>query len=275
MLFIVNRKSCKFQLYSLNTVSTSRQEIWILFLTSIPKSGILDIVGDGDTVTRKKPNITNQTIEDTYYYLCCLHELGIDPFARELYLTGEPELSETLEEPGVEHAMVSRFIKNLRKLELDSSDPILIHMKTCGGFVEEGFAVYDAIRFCPCHVTILSYTHARSMSSIILQAADHRVLMPNSLFMIHWGTAVLQGEHSQVLSWAEFIRKMEVRFIGVYLDRMAASAGFKGQKREFIETLLRDKMGRKGDVILTPSEAIAWNLADEVFDGDWEGLAAV
>ena len=225
-------------------------------------------------MTRKKPNITNQTIEDTYYYLCCLHELGVDPFARELYLTGEPELSnpETLGEPGVEYAMVTRFIKNLRKLELDSDDAILIHMKTCGGFVEEGFAVYDAIRFCPCHVTILSYTHARSMSSIILQAADHRVLMPNSYFLIHWGTAVLQGGHSQVLSQAEFERKMESRFIGVYVDKMRQAGDFKCQNREFIEYHLRDKMGHKGDVILTPAEAIVWNLADEVFDGDWGAI---
>ena len=222
---------------------------------------------------RKRLQIESPTSTDMYHYLDCIHEFGIDPHARELYLTGEPDLmGEDLEEPGVEHQMVSRFIKNLRRLSLDSDDPILIHMKTCGGFEQEGFAIYDAIRFCPCHVTILSYTHARSMSSIILQAADERVMMPNSYFMIHWGTMALSGEVQQVLSWAEFERRRESRFIGVYLDRMEESKEFGNLTRRSIEKILRRKMGAETDVILTPEEAIVWNLADYVFDGDWEEL---
>lgn len=224
-------------------------------------------------MTRKKPKFTSQMLEDNYYYLCCLHELGIDPFAREIYLTGEPELAtKSLEEPGVEYMMVSRFIKNLRQLELTNSDPILIHMKTCGGFEQEGFAIYDAIRFCPCHVTILSYTHARSMSSIILQAADRRVLMPNSYFMIHWGWASFTGGQQAVLSWAEFERQMEPRFLAVYLDKMAHSKEFGSWSRKRIERFLREKMGEKGDVILSPKEAILWGLADRIFTGNWKGL---
>lgn len=219
-------------------------------------------------------SVSKMTIDDRYFHLCCLHDLGIDPLARELYLTGEPELAdiESFEEPGVEYAMVSRFIKNLRSLQLESSDPILIHMKTCGGFTTEGFAVYDAIRFCPCYVTILNYTHARSMSSIILQAADKRVMMPNSYFMIHWGTNTISGEHQQVLSWAEFERQMEPRFIDVYLDAMQQSEEFGSHSRSWIEKLLRDRIGQKTDVILTPEEAISWNLADEIFDGNWKAL---
>ena len=145
-------------------------------------------------------------------------------------------------------------------------------MKTWGGFVEEGFALYDAIRFCSCYVTILSYTHARSMSSIILQAADKRVLMPNSYFMIHWGTYAFSGGHRQMLSWAEFEKKMEPRFLAVYLNKMEGSNYFKHRSRQGIETRLRAKMGSKTDIILTPEEAISWGLADEVFDGDWKAL---
>ncbi|MCK5608614.1 ATP-dependent Clp protease proteolytic subunit [Candidatus Pacearchaeota archaeon] len=219
--------------------------------------------------------LKNLTIDDEYFYLSNLHEFGIGPLTREIYLTGEEALSDsdTLVEPGVEYTMVTRFIKNLRYLEHRSHQPILIHMKTCGGLVEEGFAVYDAIRFSPCQITILSYTHARSMSSIILQAADKRVMMPNSYFMIHWGTAEYRGGHSQVQSWAEFDKKMESRFIGVYIDRMEQEGSrFDQWDRPRIERVLRTRMGAKTDVILTPAEAIEWNLADKIFDGDWKGL---
>ncbi len=187
---------------------------------------------------------------------------------------GEPEVGdeEILDEPGVEHVMATRLIKNLRLLQSDSGSDIFIHMKTCGGFETEGFAIYDAIRFCPCHVTILNYTHARSMSSIILQAADLRVMMPNSYFMIHWGEEEISGEQQKVLSWAEWERKREPRFIGVYLDQMEGSKKFGGWKRRDIERMLREKIGARTDVILTPQETIDWGLADEVFSGNWKAL---
>lgn len=222
-----------------------------------------------------KTQLRHLTVDDEYFYLSNLHEFGIGPLTREIYLTGEEALSDTdtLIEPGVEYSMVSRFLKNLRYLEHLSREPILIHMKTCGGIMEEGFAVYDAIRYSPCQITILSYTHARSMSSIILQAADKRVMMPNSYLMIHWGTSTLTGGHQQVQSWAEFDKKMEGRFIGVYIDKMIQEGSrFDQWDRKKAERVLRAKMGAKTDIILTPEEALEWNLTDEIFAGDWKGL---
>lgn len=218
--------------------------------------------------------MANLNIDDAYFRLSAIHEFHVDLDTRELYLTGESEVGEEeiLDEPGVEHVMATRLIKNLRLLQSDSDSNVLIHMKTCGGFETEGFAIYDAIRFCPCHITILCYTHARSMSSIILQAADHRVMMPNSYFMIHWGEEEISGEQQKVLSWAEWTRKMEPRFIGVYLDQMEDSKKFGGWKRRDIERMLREKIGGKTDVILTPEETIDWGLADEVFSGNWKAL---
>ena len=48
-------------------------------------------------------------------------------------------------------------------------------------------AIFDAIKICRSHVTILVYGQAESMSSIILQAADKRIMMPNStLYVSLW-----------------------------------------------------------------------------------------
>lgn len=228
---------------------------------------------------RKRPNIKNLDIEDSYFYLCCLHELGIDPLARELYLVGEPEQAELARsdsqyEPGVEYVMASRFIKNLRALELDSSSPILIHMKTCGGSWMEGMAIYDAIKACPCHVTILNYTHARSMSSLILQAADYRVMMPNSEFMFHHGEYGDAGELMTVISSLEWYKRSIDRMCNIYVEVMKNTSGSKwtGTSRQQVRQWLDKQMDQKHDVFLSAIDAVKNGFADTVFDGDWKAL---
>ena len=110
-----------------------------------------------------------------------IHDYGLDVKTNHIYLTGEPDYVigvgvEDTNEPGVEFRMASKFIKNLNILQRFNEDPILIHMKTCGGDWGAGMAIYDSIKACPNRITILSYTHARSMSSLIFQAADKRVM---------------------------------------------------------------------------------------------------
>ena len=95
-----------------------------------------------------------------------VHRYNLDLESNQIYLVGTEEYvsHEKDDEPGVEYSMANRFIKNRNLIANHNSDPILIHMKTCGGYWEEGMAIYDAIIACPNKVTILSYTHARSMS---------------------------------------------------------------------------------------------------------------
>ena len=135
------------------------------------------------------------------------HHFGIDIKANEIDLMGEPDYIGVQDgEPGVEYAMANKFIKNLNIMIRSTDAPILIHMKTNGGFWEEGMAIYDAIKACPNEVCILNYTHARSMSSIILQAADRRVMMPHSTFMYHMGTMGYEGTVKQFLTEVEQLK---------------------------------------------------------------------
>lgn len=201
-----------------------------------------------------------------------LHTYGVNPSSRELYLFGEPrtdDISYVVGEPGVEYQMANRLIRNLGLLQ--GTEPILVHMKTCGGNYEEGMAIYDALRFCKSHVTIVSYTHARSMSSIILQAADRRVLMPSSYVMLHWGTFGIEGEYQTVKSNIHWAERCEVQYLGVLIDAMRRGGKYSRWSKARIEAMLREEFGRNGDVFLTPEEAIHWGLADEIFSG-WDGL---
>ena len=211
-------------------------------------------------------------------HLFSVHEWGLDIEKFAIYLTGEnveyTADDQNRDEPGIEYMMATRFIKNLQILSgLDSQKPILVHMKTCGGHWTEGIAIYDAIRACPNKVTILNYTHARSMSSVILQAADKRVLMPHSYFMFHEGSPPGPGfTQKQFFSIAEWERRLRPIMLNIYADRMKEKGKYSKKTKIEIRAILTDNMNRKEDVCLTTREAVEWGLADEVFSGNWENL---
>jgi ATP-dependent protease ClpP protease subunit len=220
----------------------------------------------------KIDHIVKAKSEDPLFHL---HEYDIDVQSRHIYLMGIDRGYEQITdpgEPGVDYTMANRFIRNLNICMRFSKEPIVIHMKTCGGDWVEGMAIYDAIRACPNPVTILSYSHARSMSSIILQAADKRVLMPNSYFMYHDGTLAFEGTFKQVYSEASFHRAAKETMLDIYAREMQQEGEFKGASLKAIKAYLVQEMDKKEDVYLTARQAVKLGLADEIFNYNWANL---
>ena len=170
---------------------------------------------------------------------------------------------EVFGEPGVEFAMANKFIKNLNALS-SSDKPIKIFMKTCGGYWEEGIAIYDAIALCPCEITIINYTHARSMSSLILQAANHRVMMPNSTFMFHEGTMDFSGTSKQFMTEAEQWKLASKTMLDIYVESMKGKGRMKEKTDKELRSWLTKQMNLKEEVYLDAQEAVALGFADEV-----------
>lgn len=195
-----------------------------------------------------------------------VHEYGLNIATRELFLVGE-DYTKVFddEEPGVEYLMASKFIKNLRILD-QSVGNILVHMKTSGGDWNEGMAIYQAIRTCRSHVTILNWTHARSMSSLIFQAADHRVMMPYSYFMYHDGTFGTSGTVKQAYTEFAELKKADAQMMDIYLDAAEGAPHWEGRTRNQIKKIMRGRMDRREEVYLTPHETVAQGFADEVLD---------
>lgn len=208
-----------------------------------------------------------------------LHEYDVDLQSNHIYLFGSEAYQygtgagEAGEEPGVEYVMCNRFIRNINLcMRANPDTPIVIHMKTCGGIWEEGMAIYDAIKSCPYPVTILSYTHARSMSSLIFQAANKRVMMPHSTFMFHDGTMVVDGTVKQVKTAVDFSKIQDKQMMKVYIDAMKHQGKYKSRSKKFIEEWLRDQMDKKEDVFMTAEEAVEYGFADKIFDYNWANL---
>jgi len=209
-----------------------------------------------------------------------VNDYGLDVEHREIFLFPREEYSygaeEEMTEPGVEFTMANQFIKNLRLLSNMTDDPILIHLKSCGGDWVEGLAMYQAIKACRNHITILNYASARSMSSIIFTAGDYRAMMPYSTFMVHTGTDALVGTGTQVRTeYEEFLKADKIMF-DIYVEKLRKAEKFEGWTNKRIETWLRKLMKEREEVYFTAEEALELNFADTIFgaDGtyDWDSL---
>lgn len=212
---------------------------------------------------------TAEQAHSLYYYTDVVHEKWIDISAREIWIHGvdTDPLYYDSEEPGVEYNMATKVIKNLHILKnISRTEPITIHLHSCGGIVEEGMAIYDAIKMMPYKVTMISYTHARSMSSYILQAADNRYLLPHSCFMFHRGSLYLAGEAQEVESNFLWAKELDKRLMEIYIDKLKEKGKFKNKSRDYIKEMIIDLMNKRTDVFLTAEKAVEWGFADKVIE---------
>jgi len=197
-----------------------------------------------------------------------IHNYWIDLKHRQLWIHGVDMNNDTGYqglEPGVEYMMATKVIKNLHIFRQQStSERVIIHLHTCGGSYTEGMAIYDAIKAMPYPVTIISYTHARSMSSIIFQAGNTRLMLPHSYFLFHLGTLEVGGEARTVHSNVDFAKMEEQAMIDIYVDKARKGLKFKGWTKDRIRALINREMEKKSDVFLTPQEAIDWGFADGI-----------
>jgi|14BtaG_2_1085337.scaffolds.fasta_scaffold00598_12 ATP-dependent protease ClpP protease subunit len=192
-----------------------------------------------------------------------LQEYGINPDTREIWLHG---CTASEEEEGVDFRMAVMFEKNLSVISEADDGPILIHMHSIGGNWTDGAAIYDAIKACPCHVTILAYANARSMSSVILQAADTRVLTPHCHFLMHEGYYAFDGNMSSARAEMEQAVRDTDAMIQIYAERAVHSDYYmqKGYDEKKIVKDLYEMINKKEELYLTTRQAIRYGLCDAV-----------
>lgn len=204
-----------------------------------------------------------------------LHNYGVIMDTREIWLGGD--MMYDYDTIMIDQHSAQTFIRNLKILDNMGDTPILIHMITNGGDWSYGMAIYDAIKASRSHIIVLAYAHARSMSSVIPQAADTRVMMPSAEFLIHWGSFGVEGNHTSCMAEADQARKMEDVMLDCYIER-CLSADFwqsRWKKNHDVHTrkYLRDLMDRKQEVYFTAREAVEMGFMDAVL-GD-EGYETI
>ena len=199
-------------------------------------------------------------ISDNASLLNDIHTHGINLQSREIYLHGHYGQGE--EEPGVEYRMATTFIKNLHILESINEKGVLIHMHSIGGEWNDGIAIFNSIEYCPCPVSIIAHAHAVSMSSVILQAADYRILMPDADFMVHFGEVSVEGHSLCVESSVESNKKANERMLDIYANSCVHGKFFKGKAKSRVKSYIRQEISKRGDWWMNAEEAIDYGFAD-------------
>ena len=201
----------------------------------------------------------SQTLSD-------LHSYSVNLKSRDVFVHS---VHDHEEEMGVDYRQATIFIKNLHILNNASDDHILVHMQSIGGEWYNGMAMFNAIQFSKSPITILSYAQASSMSGIVIQAADTRVLMPDCHFMMHYGSTDVMPEHPLAVAEAvELEKKGCKRMLMIFAERAITTGKYFKEKRastaeyacNFFEKTLKDKV----DWYLDPEEAVYYGLADGV-----------
>jgi ATP-dependent Clp protease, protease subunit len=166
---------------------------------------------------------------------------------RVIFFTGE-----------VEENMTDIIIAQLLFLEAESPDqPISMYIKSPGGSVYDGLAVYDVMQYikCPVHTYVAGW--AASMGSFIAQAGEpgHRYLLPRSVTMIHQPSSGTRGKISDMeIDLIESLR-IKKEMTELYVKHNSKGKTYE----EFVLLLDRDKW-------LTAPQAIELGLADHIVD---------
>lgn len=192
-----------------------------------------------------------------------IHNHHINNLNREIYLHGYVDAPE---EPGVDYRMATTFVKNLHILELQNSQNILVHMHTIGGSWSDGMAIFNSIRLAKSPVTIMGYAQASSMSGIVFQAADKRVLMPDCEMMIHHGSISLEDNTMAAKSAIDQNERNCRRMLEIFAERAVEGKYFKDRKYSArrAATFIDQKIRQTGDWYLMPDEAVYYGLSDGI-----------
>lgn len=192
------------------------------------------------------------------------YDYDIHTETRTIYI-GSVESTIDSGESGTDATMAERAIKALHILDSTAptgDKPITIIMNNPGGDEYHGMAIYDAIKACKNHVTIVVFGMAMSMGSIILQAADKRVMSPNSRFMIHYGTWGINDHPKIVYKWAEEGKKLDSWMEQLYLEKI------KQKNPDFTLKKVQDMCNF--DTFLNAEECLKLGFIDEILGTEHE-----
>ena len=147
------------------------------------------------------------------------------------------------------------IIKGLHILEQEGQEAITINWLSYGGDWDAGMAIHDYIKGCKSHITMKCYGRVRSMGTIILQAADSRLLSSNCMFLIHYGQAAFESTEKDFERFTEQLIRDRSVMENIYLEKIREKRPRYSRER-LAELMQHDKY-------MTPKEAVDIGLADD------------
>lgn len=136
--------------------------------------------------------------------------------------------------------------------EIPENATIELHINSCGGSVKEGIAIYNQLKQKKCK-EIVAYIDgfAYSIASIIMQAADRRIMGVGTSILIHNMWMAVAGNAAELRKAADDLDVLMESNRQVYMERVNIT------EDELIEML-------NNETYLTPEQAVEMGFADEV-----------
>lgn len=141
----------------------------------------------------------------------------------------------------------------VRDLDAITSPSIRVEINSPGGDVFDGIAIYNALRNHPAYVTTRVDGLAASISSVIAQAGDRRLIQESGQIMIHnaWGMTV--GDNRDHGEMSTLLEQQDAVIAGIYASR-------SGRPADGFRALMN------AETWLTAQAAIAEGLADAIVE---------
>ena len=158
-----------------------------------------------------------------------------------------------LEGPIEEHTASVLCAQLLFLESQDSKKDITLYINSPGGLVTAGMAIYDTMQYVRSDIQTIVIGQACSMGSLLATAGakGKRFMLPHGRHMIHQPLGGAKGQATDVqiqanelLRWKDELVKIYEKHTGQPLDK------------------LKDDLER--DKFMTPTEAVAYGLADKI-----------
>lgn len=162
---------------------------------------------------------------------------------RKIYLWGE-----------VNDKTAKHVIDRLEYLDLEGDDEIQLFINSPGGYVTDGFAMYDTIMSLKSPVSTICTGLAASMGSILLSAGKkgRRFIQPHAKVMIHQPSGGARGQASNIEIAANEILKTK----HLSAEILAENCG------QTVEKVLKDF---NRDYWMDASESMEYGIVDGIF----------
>jgi ATP-dependent Clp protease protease subunit len=135
----------------------------------------------------------------------------------------------------------------------DPNAPVKVLINSPGGAVDDGFAIYDLMRFISCPVITICVGLAASAATVVLLGGDKgsRLTLPNTRILLHQPSQGVRGAASDIEISANEIVRIRER-----INRI-----FEAETGQSMEKLLTD-MNR--DFWMSAEEAVEYGLLDRI-----------
>lgn len=136
--------------------------------------------------------------------------------------------------------------------EIPDSATVELHINSYGGSVKEGIAIYNQLKQKKCK-EIVAYVDgfAYSVASVIMQAADRRIMGLGTSLLIHNMWLSVAGNAAELRKAADDLDVLMESNRQIYMERVNIT------EDELIEML-------NNETYLTPEQAVEMGFADEV-----------